>query len=203
MSTDSSRFDDWLKKDLRRDLAFRATIWTTVAMSAAYFAIRVDATSVNAYLIRQSNSILRSANIIGSAAICLGIAAMMFKDMEVLAPKRWGRATLLGGIGGVVRRLAADLTLWTLSALISMLVAGAWVGFASHGESLAAWALFSAWIGIFGVMVFGVATLNVWVRRSDAPIARYIESPRGTLLLAGMYAGALLAMGVYLCMKLA
>lgn len=182
MATEKTRFDDWLKDNLWRDLFFRAFAWTSVAALSAYFTLSVDAVSANDYLKNQSNSVFRLANLIGALAVFLGLIAMMFKDLECANPHLWGRDTKLGGIGGLFRRLAGDLTLWTLGALVSVLIAVAVFGFNATG-SPAEWAIFSLFYLLLVGMSFAVACINVFVRRAETFVAPTIANSKIIFLL--------------------
>ncbi|MCG2584169.1 hypothetical protein [Massilia sp. TS11] len=180
MATEKTVFDDWLKDNLWRDLLFRAAFWVVIASLGAYYSLAIDAQSANDYLKRQSNSVFRLANIIGTTAIFLGLVAMMFKDLEQLSPKLWGRASTLGKVGGVFRRLAGDMTLWTLGALVSTLFVVGIVGFRSTG-SWGGWALFTFLYLLLAAMCFIVAMLNVYVRRAEPLLATKFKNVRCVL----------------------
>ncbi|WP_426339718.1 hypothetical protein ACN9MZ_26055 [Pseudoduganella sp. S-14] len=181
MATEKTVFDDWLKENLWRDLVFRATFWFVIASIGAYYSLTIDSQSTNEYLKRQSNSVFRTANIIGTVSILLGIVAMMFKDMEPLS-NIWARDSRLGRIGGVFRRLAGDMTLWTLGALVSTLFVIGLVGFRSAG-TLTEWALFTFLYLILVAMGFMAALLNVHVRRAEPFLATKLKDPRWVLAI--------------------
>ncbi|MGW8394491.1 hypothetical protein [Pseudoduganella sp. HUAS MS19] len=193
MATEKTVFDDWLKENLWRDLVFRATFWFAIASIGAYYSLAIDSQTANEYLKRQSNSVFRTANIVGTISILLGIVAMMFKDMEPLS-NRWTRDSKLGRIGGVFRRLAGDMTLWTLGALVSTLFVIGLVGFRSTG-SLAEWALFTFLYLILVAMCFMAALLNVHVRRAEPLLATKLQNPRWMLAI---YITAILGCPLYL-----
>lgn len=182
MAVDKTKFDDWLKADLKRDLIFRAACWIAVALLATYFSVQVDARSINDYLSSQTNAVFRTANIVGTISILLGLLALMFKDMEELDPPTWGRETCLGWFGGMVRRLAGDMTLWTLGALVSvMLVAG--IAGAKSASTVADWALFSVFYLILLGMVVTVGWLNILVRRAEPLVAKKYRNPKVTSIV--------------------
>ena len=170
MGLESTKFDEWLKKDLRRDLFFRAGWCIVIALVAAYLAVQVDARSINDYLGSQANAVFRTANIVGTFSILLGLLALMFKDMEHLANQTWGRDTRLGWYGGIVRRLAGDITLWTLGALISVMLVAAFAG-ASSASTFADWALFSFYYLLLLFMLGVLGWLNIVIRRAEPMMA--------------------------------
>lgn len=177
MAVDKTKFDDWLKEDLKRDLFFRGGCWIAVALLATYFSVQVDARSINDYLSSQTNAVFRTANIVGTISILMGLLALMFKDMEELDPSTWGRETCRGWYGGMVRRLAGDMTLWTLGALVSvMLVAG--IAGANSASTIADWALFSIFYSILLGMVVVVGVLNILVRRAEPLVAKKYRNPK-------------------------
>ena len=175
LATEKTKFDDWLKEKLWRDLIFRTLIWASVALLALYFAISIDAETANAYFIRQTKMVFRLSNVFGTLAIFLGIVAMMFKDLEALTPERWGQDTFLGFVGGIIRRLAGDLTLWTLGAILTVLLTITVFGFKTSGS----WrdlAIYSYIYLIIVAMCFFDALLNVAIRRTAPFVANYYKN---------------------------
>jgi hypothetical protein len=158
MATEETVFDKYLKENLWKDLLFRAVFWVAISALGFYNSPAI------------SNLVFRVANIMGTAAIFLGLVALMFKDLEQLSPQRWGRGSILGRVGGVFRRLAGDITLWTLGTLVSTLFIVGLFGFRSTG-SLSDWALFTFLYFLLAAMCSIVAVLNVYVRRIEPPFA--------------------------------
>ena len=179
MAVEKTRFDDWLKENLWRDLIFRSFIWVSIASLASYFTLTIDAADANKYFKGQTNSVFRLSNVFGTIAIFLGLVAMMFKDMEVLSPSMWGRNTRLGGIGGFFRRLAGDLTLWTLGALVAVLLTITVYGAIANGTTSRDWAIFSIFYLLVAAMCLAVAFLNVYVRRAEAFLSEKFKNPYG------------------------
>lgn len=168
MATEKTKFDDWLKDNLWRDLIFRSVTWISVASLASYLSLSVDAVTANQYLKNQTNTVVKLSNIVGTIAILLGLIAMIFKDMEAVSPGIWGKETLLGGwIGGFLRRLAGDLTLWTLGALVTVLFSITVYGLLASGTSWRDWAIFSFSYLLIAILCIFVAGLNVLVRRAE------------------------------------
>lgn len=179
MAVEKTRFDDWLKDNLWRDLIFRSFMWVSIASLASYFTLVVDAAAANDYFKGQTNTVFRLSNVFGTIAIFLGLVALMFKDMEVLSPNIWGRSSFLGGVGGFFRRLAGDLTLWTLGALVSVLLTITVYGAIATGATWKDWAIFSLIYLLVAGMGFAVAFLNVYVRRAKSPLSEKFKNPYG------------------------
>ena len=192
MAVEKTAFDTWLKDNLWRDLLFRTVIWVSVALLAAYFAFNVDVLSANAYFKSQTNNAVRLANIIGVIAIFLGLAALLFKDLEAAEPTFWGQTRFMGQVGGVFRRLAGDLTLWALGVLVSVLIAVTIYGVAAKGASWRDWALFSVTYLILICMCLTVAFLNVYVRRIEPFLAKNVKRP---ILIGLIYLVAIFGIG--------
>lgn len=166
MAVEKTDFDDWLKQDLKRDLFFRAGCWLAIALLATYLSVRVDARTINDYLSSQTNAVFRTANIVGTISILMGFLALMFKDMEALDPQDWGLGTRRGWYGGMVRRLAGDMILWTLGALVSVMLVAAIAG-ANSASTYKDWAVFSIFYLVLVLMVVAMGLLNVFVRRAE------------------------------------
>lgn len=172
MAIEKTRFDNWLKNKLWRDLIFRSIIWALIACLGAYFTLYVDAVSTNDYLIKNTKFIFNLLNTLGSATLFLALVALFFKDMEALSPVMWGYDSKLGGIGGLFRRLAGDLTLWTLGLLVSVLFTVSVYGVMAEGFVWQKWAIYSLGYLITVGACFVVAFLNLLVRRADpSPLA--------------------------------
>jgi uncharacterized membrane protein (Fun14 family) len=194
MAVEKTRFDDWLKENLWRDLIFRSFIWVSIASLASYFTLAIDAVDANNYFKSQTNSAFRLSRVFGTIAILLGLVAMMFKDMEVLSPNMWGRNTMLGGVGGFFRRLAGDLTLWTLGVLVAVLLAITVYGVIASGATWGDWAIFSFFYLLVAAMCLAVAFLNVYVRRAEPFLSEKLKNP----LAVGIgYVAAIVGFPIY------
>ncbi|MCI4569491.1 hypothetical protein [Lysobacter sp. CFH 32150] len=177
MATDSNWFDDWLKRRLHRDIIFRILVWSSIASATAYFASRETGFSGIGYLANASKSLLPVLNLIGSAAIMLSLVAMMFKDAEHVGGVKWSKSSSLGRFGGIVRRLAGDLTLWVVGSLVALLSAVTVVlvqavnigAMTSRNASAIAVMYF-----VFGIFLIVTAILNVYVRRAKPPLTASI-----------------------------
>lgn len=108
-----------LKQSPFRDLCFRAVIFVVIASIATIKGIKHF--DPLAYLDGLGHSVAPMLNILGSIAFILCIPALMTKDLEITLTNKKLRAIVRGRLAGYSRRLAADLTLWSFGALISML----------------------------------------------------------------------------------
>ena len=172
MATDKTAFDDYLKDRLHRDIIFRVLVWVSVAGLATHYASRsVEFTSVS-HLQRVADSLAPMVNALGVTAITLSGIALVLKDLENVSPAYWGQSSLLGRIGGLIRRLAGDLSLWVVGALVTILSAVAFVAFDAYRVGQLTTKNFSAIFMMFFVfLLFAViiSIMNVLVRRS-APL---------------------------------
>jgi hypothetical protein len=121
-ATDKSKFDDWLKANLIRDLAFRFIVSATISASATHIAISTRHISPISYFGLVSTTLAPIVNLFGSIAVGLCVLAMLFKDLEAIAPAKFDQSTRTGIAGGIVRRLASDLSLWTFGAIVAVVV---------------------------------------------------------------------------------
>ncbi|MGN2438039.1 hypothetical protein [Pseudomonas syringae] len=120
MATDKNDFDDWLKEKLYRDLLFRAVVWASISVLAAYYAIDALGIKPLDYFDRMQQSLGRMINGLGSVSLLLCLPALFFKDLEASVQKPKSGEFMKGRVAGFVRRLAGDLSLWSLGALITV-----------------------------------------------------------------------------------
>jgi hypothetical protein len=120
MATEVTKFDTDLKEKLYRDLLFRGFTLTAVSSIASYYAIHIKYLEPLQLLIRTVDSLSQIINTVGSIAVFLAIAALLFKDLDENSSQDWGQTTKKGYFGGIIRRFADDLTLWTLGAVVTV-----------------------------------------------------------------------------------
>ncbi|WP_454241415.1 hypothetical protein [Pseudomonas sp. HLS-6 TE3448] len=108
-----------LKQSPFRDVCFRAFVFVVIASVATLTGIKHF--DPLAYLDGVGRSVAPMLNIMGSIALILCIPALMTKDLEVALRNAQYRAMARGRLAGLSRRLASDLTLWSLGALIGLL----------------------------------------------------------------------------------
>ena len=172
MATDKTAFDDYLKKQLHRDILFRTLVWASVAGLTTYYASRSTTFTSIDNLKRVLDSLAPVVNAVGFTAIILSCVALLLKDLEHVSPQHWGQTALVGRIGGVVRRLAGDLGLWVVGALVTILSALAFVAIdvsraGEVKENIAALFMMSF---VFVLFAISVSALNVFVRRPQPPV---------------------------------
>ena len=181
MALDSNTFDDWLKDKPLRDLAFRGAIWVVLSCVAAFFAIKRGLTPVD-YLSRTAESSAPLVNAIGLVALVAAAIAMCLKDLEALAPEKYGQASRVGRIGGLARRIGGDLMLWTLGAFIALLsVSVVAVGLSPVSE--AEWPAVKAMLFLLSFLVGGTTALTYLVRRKGpTPTTLLLTQPRSLII---------------------
>jgi hypothetical protein len=185
VSTDKNVFDDFLKKNLVRDLAFRGLVWLVISGVAAYFAIHSLNIQPLDYLDRMGKSLGRLINSIGSVSILLCLPALMFKDLEVCVKNPKCKAFVGGWLAGGIRRLAGDLSLWTLGAIITM--ASSFFIVAMMVEiKRSEYVLLGVFTLTVLMMVTGVGAINFFVRRSaPTPLTECTSNPLALLATYG------------------
>lgn len=118
---EESKFEKKLKQSLISDLCFRGVIWATISLLTAFIAIHQLPVDPLTYLERLGDSLTRLLNWLGSFALIISIPAIMSKDLEASIKDEKRKRFMNGWVAGFFRRLASDLTLWTLGALITLL----------------------------------------------------------------------------------
>lgn len=173
MATDKTAFDDFLKQRLHRDILFRILVWASIAGLTASYASRDKAFTTVAYLQKTANALMPVVNTIGVAAIVLSVIALILKDLDHVAPVRWGQSTIAGRIGGAVRRLAGDLGLWVVGALVTLLSAVTFLTLDAYRANALTpdnvQAIFVMYL-VFMMFLAIIAVVNVLVRRSKPPL---------------------------------
>lgn len=176
MSTDKTWFDEKLKSNLFYDLGFRALVWLAVASLAFRHASKQANFSPLETFIRSQENLMPVIVDVMVACFIFCVPAMLLKDLEHVAPKYWGQHTLAGRVGGVIRRLAGDLTLWILGAQITLLASLSVVALYIH--KLNAWSAGAIqFVTLFAMVlvtssaVFSV--VSVWVRRNTSLVTSH------------------------------
>lgn len=195
MPTDKTWFDDKLKSNLFFDLGFRAIVWLAVAFLAFRHASKkTDFSPLDAF-IRSQESLLPVVVDVMVGCFIFCVPAMLLKDLEHVAPRHWGQDTIAGRIGGVIRRLAGDLTLWILGAQITLLASLSVVAVYIH--RLDAWSdgaiqfvtLFGL-VFIISLAVFSV--VSVWVRKKTSLVTsheKFLKTFDTAWKVLGFYVG--------------
>lgn len=176
MTTDKTWFDESLKANLYLDIGLRTAIWLLIAfLTISYASIEIDF-SPFVPLQRGLSTLMPVAGNVARVAMFLCFAALLLKDLEYVSPNTWGQDTVLGKIGGVVRRFAGDLSLWLIGAMVTLLAS--LIYFAVVAYSCNQWSpevsRFTIIIGL--VLVIGIgafSVVNVWVRRKVSLISSH------------------------------
>lgn len=176
MSTDKTWFDDKLKSNLFLDLGFRTLVWLAVtSLAFRHASKKADFSPIDAFIGSQESLIPVIVDVM-VACFIFCVPAMLLKDLEHVAPRYWGQDTVAGMIGGVIRRLAGDLTLWILGAQVTLLASLSVVAFYIHKRD--AWSdgaiqfitIFS-FIFVISTAVFSV--VSVWVRKKTSLVTSH------------------------------
>ena len=171
MSADKTWFDDKLKGNLFFDLGFRFLVWLSVAFLAFKHASnRADFSPIDAFMASQENLMPVVVDVM-TVGFVLCTLAMLLKDLEHASPAYWGQDTTLGRAGGIVRRLAGDLTLWIIGAMVTLLASLAVL--AMHIHQAGAWSEDVKTFVFILSFVLAVSTatfsvISVWVRRKTS-----------------------------------
>lgn len=176
MSTDKTWFDGKLKRNLYLDISLRISIWLVIALSTIAYASSELGFSPLSPLQKSMSHLMPVIVDVMRVSIVLCLAALLLKDLESVAPASWGQQTSIGKFGGVVRRIAGDLSLWIIGALTTVLASLLYFSHFAYTHN--AWssqvAGFSITITI--VMVTSIAVLSwvsVWVRRDVSFISSH------------------------------
>lgn len=176
MSTDKTWFDDKLKKNLYLDIILRMAVWLVVALLAiAYTSNEVSFHPVMP-LQRSMDNLMPVIVDVMRVSLGLCFFALLLKDLEYVSPKLWGQEAALGKVGGVVRRLAGDLSLWVLGALATVLASIIYLAVFVHAED--AWTYeiksFVVVMALFlAIMMLVLSVVSVYVRRNTSLISSF------------------------------
>lgn len=164
MATKMTAFDDLLKDKLHRDLIFRGITWITIPCFGSYYAIHEKSINPVKFMLNTVSTIMDLLNTFGLFVLILACLALMFKDLEGCDVENWGANTKRGYLGGIIRRLAGDLTLWSLGLLISIFtVVGVAAFLTKH------WTPPVAIIAlIITPQIFIIGKINILVRRKES-----------------------------------
>ncbi len=171
MSADKTWFDDKLKGNLFFDLGFRFLVWLSVAFLALKHAsAKSDFSPIDAFMASQENLMPVVVDVM-TVSFVLCTLAMLLKDLEHASPAHWGQDTKLGRAGGIVRRLAGDLTLWIIGAMVTLLASLAVLAIYIHQAG--AWSNDVTTLVTFFFFVLAISTaifsvVSVWVRRKTS-----------------------------------
>jgi len=199
MSTDKTWFDDKLKTNLFLDVGFRAAVWLGISMVALKHATgRPGFSPAEAFKASLENLMPVVSDVL-RVAIVVCAAALILKDLEHVAPDTWGQQTKKGRLGGLVRRLAGDLSTWILGALVTLLAS--FVSLVAYISANGGWAegtkSFVAVMTMFFCIAIPLfAVVNVWIRRDVSLVsshARFVQIFNTPWKVVGFYSGLALA----------
>lgn len=178
MATDKTWFDEWLKGNLARDIAFRTAVWFSIAfVTLKHAADREDFNPADAF----QSAIQTVAPVIvdvGAITLILCLVALLLKDLESVDRTNWGQDTAIGRWGGFIRRLAGDLSLWIVGALISVAATLAFLTFSVYGTK--DWTLDNqaGLVGVGVIFTIGISVLSllsVWVRQDISLVSSHAK----------------------------
>jgi len=193
MTTDKTWFDDKLKSNLFLDIGFRTAVWLSIAFLTIEHASRQAGFSPITVLDSSFKGLMPVVTDVVRVCLVLCFLALILKDLEHVAPEYWAQGTLIGKVGGVVRRLAGDLSLWVVGALITLLASlSVFVVFLhkSNGWSDGArdFTVVVALMLLVSIAIF--STVSVWVRRDISLVsshARFLEIFNSAWKVVGFY----------------
>lgn len=133
---------------------------------AAYYAIQVGSIDALQFMMRTTDTVMRMLNILGSISLFLSFAALMFKDLESCDNAAWGQNTKRGYFGGIVRRLAGDLTSWSLGAVLTIITV-TFLAIVLANTSLLIVAVLVGFVVVLLTWVFIIGGMNILVRRAE------------------------------------
>lgn len=182
MATDKTWFDDWLKGNLFLDVGFRVLIWTAIVLVTFRHAAGQVGFSPIAIFENSFKGLLPVMVDVVRVSIILCLLALILKDLEHVAPEKWGQGTLIGRAGGVVRRLAGDLSLWTIGALVTLMASVGILVFyiyrsGSWSAEVSSFTITMALVMLVSIAIFSV--VSVWARRDVALVsshAKFLET---------------------------
>lgn len=196
MSTDRTWFDDKLKSNLFLDVGFRACIWLSIAfISFKHVSAREGYSPVQA-IEHGFNVVMPVMTSILPFCLVLCFLALILKDLQFVSPNHWGQNAFLGRAGGVARRLAGDLTLWILGALVTLTASVLVLVFYAYkydqwSDGLMQFVVIVGMVLCISIAVF--SWVSVWVRRdvslvsSHSKFLKIFNTPLKVLVFYGLW----------------
>jgi len=197
MTTDKTAFDDYLKENLARDIAFRVFVWMGIAfLTAKYASVPATFRSPD-YLNRVIETLSPPMATVMVYCLVLGLLALLLKDLEHVSPIMWGQKSRLGRVGGFVRRLAGDLSLWVIGAMVTILgvVLFTAIDLAQLGAPKSGVIALFAFSLVPTIAIVTLSALNVLIRRLPPPFAQhgkfadFLTSPTRVLVVYALLIG--------------
>jgi hypothetical protein len=176
MTTDKTWFDERLKENLYLDIVLRSAIWLLIAfLTITYASNELDFSPITP-LQKGFNNLLPVAGNVARVALILCFLAVLLKDLEYVAPDSWGQETSIGKIGGVFRKMAGDLSLWIIGAMVTVLASLIYLSafVYSQNQWSSDFSEFSITIGFILIIAIGTFSVaNVWVRKKVSLISSH------------------------------
>lgn len=176
MTTDKTWFDEKLKRNLYLDILLRMSIWLVVALLTIAYARQEAGFHPILPFQRGMNNLMPVVVDVMRVSLVLCFMALLLKDLEHVCPKFWGQETALGKVGGVVRRLAGDLSLWMLGALATVLASIIYLAGFVHAQN--AWTYeIKSFVGvmtfILSVLILVLSIVSVLVRKNTSLVSSH------------------------------
>ncbi|NIE70340.1 hypothetical protein [Pantoea sp. Acro-807] len=122
MKVESNVIDQFIKRDLRIEIAYRMIPWSIITITSyVLLSSRTDFSLMNYY----KSSIENALGIINFAlpiGVIMLFVASVFKDMEVRVGNVWGQHHTLGKSGAIVRKLCSEILLWGCGVSFSLIL---------------------------------------------------------------------------------
>lgn len=122
MKVESNVIDQFIKRDLRLEVAYRMIPWSIVTITSyILLSSRADFSLMKYY----KSSIENALDIINFAlpvGVIMLFIASIFKDMEARVGNFWGQQYTLGKLGAVVRKLCSEILLWGCGVSFSLIL---------------------------------------------------------------------------------
>jgi hypothetical protein len=190
MPVEVTRFDSFLKEKLYRDILFRIALWLSIAALTARVA--TEKISSLEYFGRLVQTLMPVLTEVMWWTMFLSVPALVLKELEFVDPVRWRSDSPIAMSGGAVRRLAGDLSLWVIGAIVTLVSATAMVTSDALFDTSSRGAGFLAivWVAaLFGLVLMSI--VNVHVRRAEPIFAgqkgfEWVRKPRHVLTCYGL-----------------
>jgi len=199
MPTDKTWFDEKLKKNLYLDILLRLTIWMVVALLAIVYASHEVGFHPVMPLQRSMDNLMPVIFDVMRVGLVLCFFALLLKDLEYVCPHIWGQEATLGKVGGVVRRLAGDLSLWILGALATVLASIIYLAGFVHKEDAWTYEIKSFVVLmalLLAIFILVLSVVSVYVRRNTSLVSsfdKFANVFNTSWKVVGFYVGLVLA----------
>lgn len=122
MKVESNVIDQYIKRDLRLEIAYRMIPWSIVTITSyLLLSSRSDFLLMTYYKSSIDNS-FGIINFVLPVGVIMLFVASIFKDMEVRVGSFWGQDHTLGKLGAAVRKLCSEILLWGCGVSFSLIL---------------------------------------------------------------------------------